>query len=62
LFSAINPMRWLGVEPELALKGACDKFLNRFRYMETEIAKDGKDIKDFATREEYWKRAKGLFK
>lgn len=62
LFSVINPLRWLKVEPELALKGACEKFLNRFRYMEGEIIKSGEDISKEEIREKYWALAKKIYK
>ncbi len=62
LFSAINPMRWRHIEPETALKTACDKFIKRFKYMESEIIKDGKDVNDVNTLDEYWNKAKKIYK
>ncbi len=62
LFSAINPMRWRHIDPEIALKAACEKFLNRFRYMEENITSNGEDISDEATRDKYWAEAKKLYK
>lgn len=62
LFSAVNPMRWRHIEPELALKASCDKFLKRFRYMESEILKAGKDLSDAAVLDEYWRKAKEIYK
>lgn len=61
LFSAVNPMRWRHIEPELALKAACGKFIKRFKYMESEIQKNGEDITLFEVREKYWAEAKKLF-
>lgn len=34
LFTAVNLARWLGVEPEEALRGMLDRFVARFRHME----------------------------
>lgn len=62
LFSAINPMRWLKVEPELALKSACEKFINRFKYMESKIIENGLDISDESLREKYWAESKKIYK
>lgn len=62
LFSAVNPMRWKGIEPEMALRASCDKFLKRFKYMEENIKNDGLDLSDEATREKYWAEAKKLYK
>lgn len=42
LFAAVNVLRWKGVEPEIALAGAIDKFVKRFKYVED---KCGGDIK-----------------
>ena len=55
-------MRWRHIEPELALKASCDKFLKRFRYMESEILKAGKDLSDAAVLDEYWRKAKEIYK
>lgn len=62
LFSAINPMRFLKVEPELALKSACEKFINRFKFMESQILENGLDISDEAIREKYWAESKKIYK
>ena len=62
LFSAINPMRWRHIEPETALKEACDKFVKRFKYMESEILKDGKDLGNAEILDEYWNKAKKIYK
>ena len=62
LFSAINPMRWRHIEPETALKEACDKFVKRFKYMESEILKDGKDLGNAEILDKYWNKAKKIYK
>ncbi len=37
LFAMVNWARHLGVEPELALRGACDKFRHRFEHVEEQV-------------------------
>ena len=42
LFVIVNWARWLGVEPETALRQANAKFYRRFRYIERALAERGK--------------------
>jgi tetrapyrrole methylase family protein/MazG family protein len=42
LFSMVNLSRFLGVNPEDALRGTIRKFVQRFRYVESEMKKAGK--------------------
>lgn len=60
LFSMINFARWIGVNPEDALARTNQKFINRFQWMESETAKDGKKIEDMqlAEMDVYWERSK----
>lgn len=51
LFSAINVLRLLGVEGELALKRATEKFINRFTLLESEVNKLGKDMKKLSEKD-----------
>lgn len=44
LFSAVNVARFAGVDPEAALHGTCEKFIRRYRAMEEEAAKRGKEL------------------
>ncbi len=37
LFAMVNWARHLGIEPELALRGACDKFRHRFEHVEEQV-------------------------
>src|SRR5690606_30127384 len=37
LFAMVNWARHLGVDPELALRGACDKFRRRFDHVEARV-------------------------
>ncbi|MCL1963594.1 MAG: nucleoside triphosphate pyrophosphohydrolase [Firmicutes bacterium] len=56
LFAAVNAARLAGVQPELALGRATDKFIRRFERMEAAIAADQKRIKDMSLPEmdAYW--------
>ena len=62
LFSMINYARFLDIDPEAALQKTNKKFIKRFQYLETESAKDGKQLGDMSLQEmdEYWNRAKNL--
>lgn len=60
LFSMINYARFLGVNPDNALERTNRKFIHRFKYLETESAKDGKKMGEMTLEEMdvYWNRAK----
>jgi tetrapyrrole methylase family protein/MazG family protein len=60
LFAAVNLLRFLDVEPELALKAASEKFLKRFKLLEQKISAQGKKIGDLslAQMEEVWQDVK----
>lgn len=62
LFSLINFARFAGIDPEEALERTNLKFINRFQYIESEAAKDGKRIQDMSLAEMdfYWNKAKKL--
>ncbi|UII22016.1 nucleoside triphosphate pyrophosphohydrolase [Fulvivirga ligni] len=62
LFSLINYARFIDINPEEALERTNKKFIKRFQFLETESAKDGKDITEMTLDEmdEYWERAKSL--
>ncbi len=62
LFSIINYARFIGVNPEDALEKTNRKFIRRFQYLETESAKDGKQLGEMtlAEMDVYWNRAKRL--
>lgn len=61
LFAAINVARFLGVDPEIALKKANTKFTARFREMEQMARASGRKIADVprTEMETFWDRAKG---
>ena len=60
LFAGVNIARFLGVDPEIALKKANRKFEKRFRWMESEAAREGTPFADLprARMEELWNEAK----
>jgi MazG family protein len=60
LFTAVNVARFLGVDPEIALKKANQKFKHRFNWMETASAREGKRFVDLprARMEELWNESK----
>ncbi len=61
LFSLVNAARWHKINPELALRKACNKFKKRFQLME-EIAEQKLDSYSQDELEEFWKIAKSKIK
>lgn len=62
LFSMINYARFIDVNPEEALERTNIKFIKRFKYLEEESKKDGKNISEMSLDEmdKYWNRAKDI--
>jgi MazG family protein len=62
LFSLVNYARFINIDPEEALERTNKKFIKRFQYLETESAKDGKQMGEMTLEEmgKYWNRAKSL--
>jgi XTP/dITP diphosphohydrolase len=62
LFSLINYARFIGVNPDNALERTNRKFIQRFQYLETEAARDGRKLHEMtlAEMDVYWNRAKEL--
>ena len=60
LFSMANISRFIGINPEEALLRTIDKFMKRFRIIEAEAARSGREILDMSLAEmdEIWERAK----
>ena len=60
LFAAVNIARFLGVDPEIALKKANQKFKQRFNWMEAAAKRDGSRLADLprVRMEELWNKAK----
>jgi MazG family protein len=60
LFALVNFARFVKVNPENALRRSVEKFDRRFRYVEKELRKRGKDPRNstLAEMDRYWERAK----
>lgn len=60
LFSCVNAARHLGIDAELALKAATDKFIKRFDATEKLVAENGLDMPKLTIEEldVYWDKAK----
>lgn len=60
LFTLVNLSRFLGVNPEDALRKTTEKFIRRFQFVESEVAKSGKAWSDFSMEEldALWANAK----
>ncbi|MCF8228707.1 MAG: nucleoside triphosphate pyrophosphohydrolase [Bacteroidales bacterium] len=60
LFALVNYARFIDVNPEDALERTNKKFIKRFQYLEKEIKKLGKNLKDMSLTEMdvYWEKAK----
>ena len=60
LFAAVNYARWLGVDPESALRGSNRRFRQRFSQMEDAAAGGGRSLREMTAEEldELWERAK----
>jgi MazG family protein len=60
LFSLVNYSRFIHVHPEDALRGTTNKFVRRFRFIESELKKAGKDIHavPFEEMDALWDEAK----
>jgi len=60
LFVVVNAARFLGVDPETALRRCNDKFNRRFRYVESSVKQQGRKLKDASLEEMdvLWEEAK----
>jgi MazG family protein len=60
LFTGVNIARFLGVDPEIALRSANRKFKKRFQWMESAAAREGRRFADLprARMEELWDQSK----
>ncbi|MBN1203228.1 MAG: nucleoside triphosphate pyrophosphohydrolase [Anaerolineae bacterium] len=60
LFAVVNLARWLGVDPESALRAANARFYRRFHHIEQEAAAQGRDVEDMSLAEmdALWDEAK----
>lgn len=64
LLVAVNLARHLKVNPEIALKESTRKFSRRFRYIEAQVAKSGRQLRDceLAELDAFWHEAKKVLK
>jgi len=62
LFSLVNYARFLKINPDDALEKTNKKFIKRFKYLEKESKKAGKELSDMtlAEMDVYWNKAKEL--
>jgi uncharacterized protein YabN with tetrapyrrole methylase and pyrophosphatase domain len=60
LFTTVNMARKLGIEPELALERANQRFLARFQHMEKSAATENQKLEGLAPEklEDLWREAK----
>ena len=60
LFSMVNYARFVGINPEDALERTNKKFIKRFTFLEEEVNKQGKNMKDrsLMEMEAIWQKAK----
>jgi tetrapyrrole methylase family protein/MazG family protein len=60
LFTSVNLARHCNVDPEVALRGAVERFRSRFRYMETAFAQDSRSMREAPSEdlEKAWEEAK----
>jgi uncharacterized protein YabN with tetrapyrrole methylase and pyrophosphatase domain len=60
LFTLVNAARWLTVDAESALRGACDRFTRRYAEMERVARTRGADLADLplAEQDALWDQAK----
>lgn len=60
LFAAVNVARFMGVNPELALKDATNKFIRRFNYVEQTAANCDKTLQEMTLNEmdRLWEQGK----
>ncbi|MCL2544415.1 MAG: nucleoside triphosphate pyrophosphohydrolase [Clostridia bacterium] len=60
LFAAVNALRLAGVQPELALSAATEKFVDRFARMEQMILRENRRLEGLTLpqMDVYWERAK----
>ncbi len=63
-FALVNYARFLGIQPEYALRRTNKKFINRFGYVEKKIKETGRKINESNLEEMdvYWNESKKIFK
>ena len=63
LFACVNVIRWLNVDPEMALRETNARFRRRFAYIEAKAAEQGKTLQGlgFEAMDALWNEAKYVF-
>jgi XTP/dITP diphosphohydrolase len=63
-FAMTNYARFLGVNPENALRNTNEKFINRFRYVEKKVNETGRKINEsnLTEMDKYWNESKLIYK
>ena len=64
LFAVVNLVRWLEVDPEIALRETNLRFRKRFAYIEKKATEQGKSLEQlsFEEMDQLWEAAKAAFK
>ena len=62
-FAMVNYSRYLGINPENALRKTNKKFIDRFGYVEQKITESGKKLSDSTLKEmdEFWEESKNIY-
>jgi tetrapyrrole methylase family protein/MazG family protein len=62
LFAVVNYARWLGIDPEAALRTAAQRFRQRFGEMESAARQSGRPLEGLSAGEldRLWEAAKDL--
>ncbi len=63
LFACVNVIRWLNVDPEMALRESNARFRKRFAYIEAKASEQGKTVQElgFKAMDDLWNEAKQVF-
>jgi XTP/dITP diphosphohydrolase len=63
-FAMTNYARFLGINPENALRKTNKKFINRFRYVEKKVNETGRKINEsnLTEMDEFWNESKSIYK
>jgi len=62
-FALVNYSRYLGINPENALRKTNKKFIDRFRFVEQKITESGRKLSDSTLKEmdKYWEESKNIY-
>jgi XTP/dITP diphosphohydrolase len=63
-FAMTNYARFLGINPENALRKTNKKFINRFRYVEKKVNETGRKINEsnLTEMDKFWNESKSIYK